>query len=1070
MKLLRTLLFFVLMFCSSGTYAQIKSSVSNGSEITKKITGVVLDENGDQVIGANVTVKGTKIGTITDINGKFSISAKNTDKLVISYIGYVSQEVAVNSRTNLSIIMSVGAKSIDEVVVVGYGSVKKSDLTTSVSKMDSKALKDRPLTNLTEALQGQLAGVQTQVTSGVPGEDVQITIRGNTSLDAASTPLYVIDGVISESLSTVNPNDIESVQVLKDAASTAIYGARGSAGVILVETKKAKEGRPTVTFDSNVGFQQIDRIPKVMTPKEWYAYNIFYINAYYLSKDSKNSMAIPNKLRPSGDQVPQAWLLNPLSDTPDWRLNPSLTMTDWVDAIINPNAMIQNYQLSISSRIKDKSTLNISGGFFSQDGIVKFTGFQRANFRINGSVNLNKKLTIGYNITPTLSWQNRAESEGKDKVIMNALQDPPSIAINKGTRDLGFDNTAGYQNIVNPYERLKSVTETMNIVSNNISISAQYQISGILKFKTTENYNFRNSIYEYFVPANVQPPTNQISTGSSYSESYSNWGIQNVFTFDNDIAKRQHLNIMLGQSIDDRLIFRSDLAATNFPLENITTLNVAALPSLAQTAKYDARTSSFFGRLSYSFSNKYLLNASLRADGSSRFGPSHRWGYFPSVSGGWKINEEDFMKKIHQINLLKLRLSWGLSGNDRIGYNDYLSQMSVSNAVYGGTSQTAVYPTNLANPDLKWESTEALNAGFDLSMFKNRLQLNIDWYKNTTRDMLYNLKVPSTSGFQTMRTNFASLENTGIELDLSTVNVSTKNFQWTSSLNISKNSNKILDLGQNDNIITEAWGAYFLTKVGDPISQFYMFRTDGLLTAKDFGAGPDGKYDKSQPLVPIISGQIPGNPKFIDTNGDGKIDNNDRTPYGSNIPDMVYGMTNRFSYKGFELSIFFQGQIGGKLLYLASRNLNTGRRTNNPLERWLNCYKETYAGGDPIPHELAVDMSWDGSTPMPYGFGQSGVNGQNDTQTITEDKIFDASYLRLKNITFSYSNSGTFIRKLGFRILKIYTSIENLYTFTSYIGNPDANTYNPSNPILRGVDYSSYPSTKKMTIGLTANF
>jgi TonB-linked SusC/RagA family outer membrane protein len=1069
MKLLRTFLLFALIFCIAGIFAQTKPS-TNGQESTRKISGVVMEENGDQIIGANVLIKGTKVGTITDVNGKFSILAKPSDKIVVTYIGFLSQEVDVKSKTSLSIILNVGAKSIDEVVVVGYGSVKKSDLTTSVSKIDSRAIKDRPITNLTDALTGQLAGIQTQVTSGVPGEDVQITIRGNSSLDAASSPLFVIDGVISETIGTINPSDVESVQVLKDAASTAIYGARGSAGVILVETKKAKEGMPTIKFDSYVGFQQIDKMPQVMSPKEWYAYNIFYINANYLSKDSKNSMAIPNKLRPSGDQIPQAWLLNPMSDTPDWKLNPSLPMTDWIGAIMNPNAMIQSYQLSIASRVKDKSTLNISGGYLSQDGIVKFTGFQRVNFRINGNVNLSKKLIVEYSIAPTLSLQNRAEAEGKDRVIMNALIDPPSMPINKGTRDLGFDNSSGNQNTVNPYERLKSVTETMNIITNNTTISAEYKLHKSLVFKTTESFNFRNSVYEFFAPANVQPPTSPISNGSSYGESFSNWAVQNVLTYNNKFAKKHNLNIMLGQSIDNRLLFRSDLAATSFPLESVTTLNQGAIPSLSKTSKSESRTSSFFSRLNYSLMNKYLFSASIRADGSSRFGPNHRWGYFPSVSGGWKINEENFMKKIDQISLLKFRASWGLAGNDRIGYNDYLSMMSVTNGVYGGTAQTAVYPTNLANPDLKWESTEALNVGFDLSLFKNRVQLNLDYYRNVTRDMLYNLKVPSTTGFQSMRTNFASLENSGIELDLTTLNISSKNFQWSTSLNASKNNNKILNLGENDDIISEQWGAYFLTKVGSPISQFYMFKTDGFLTSKDFGVGSDGKYDKTQPLTPIISGQIPGNPKFIDSNNDGKIDNNDRVPYGSNLPDLVYGMTNRFTYKSFELSIFLQGQFGGQLLYLASRNMNTGRRTNNSLDRWLNCYKETYAGGDPVPYELGVDMAWDGVTPMPYGFGQSGVNGTNDTNTITEDKIYDATYLRLKNVSLSYSNSNVWVRKLGIRMLKVYASIENLYTFTNYIGNPDANTFNPSNPILRGVDYSSYPTTKKLTIGLTANF
>lgn len=1052
--------------------SQITLSPKKNIQVNEKrrtVKGTITDEKGESIIGANVIIIGSKIGTITDVNGIFTVNVTNHDLLKISYIGYETKEVSVKNETHLNIILKEDSKRIEEVVVIGFGSVKKSNLTTAVSKIGTDAIAGRPFTTLSEAFTGQIAGVKSQISSGVPGDDAQITIRGINSLNTASTPLYVIDGVISETMNDVNPGDVASIQVLKDAAATSIYGARGSNGVILIETKQAKSGTPTVSFEATYGVQQADRLPQTMTAKEWLAYNIWWINANYLSKGGINNMSIPNKLRPTGDQIPEAWLANPQSDVADWSLNPNVTQTDWVGSILR-TAAVQSYQLSASGKSKTGS-IYASGGYLSQDGIIKFTGFQRINFKINGTLNISDKLTIGINVAPTISNQQSGQAQGKDNAIINAMQYSPLMSMNSGTRDLGFD--PNYPNNVNPYWKLKSTTANKSDNRTNSSVWLEYKIIKGLVFKSIYNNNFRNTVYEYFIPGNVVAPNaagGQVSSGNSYSETYNNWGIQNTLSFDKIFGEKHTISLMAGQSADNVDIYRATVAATGFPLENVTTLNVATTPVTAQTIRHDVRTASFFGRATYNYADKYLLTTSIRYDGSTRFGPSNRWGLFPSISGGWKINEENFLKNIPNftniVSLLKLRASWGMAGNDQIGYNEYLSTFSVTNGVYGGQAQSGMYPNNYANPDLKWESTESKDFGFDLSMFKNRVQFNLDHYINTTRNMLYQLQIPATTGFSTMRTNLASVENYGLEAELTTVNISKKNFQWTTTLNLSNNQNKVLYLGGNDNLITTAWYSYFITQLGGPVSQFYVFETNGLLTKNDFGVGPDGSYNKNQPLVPIMTGQIPGNVKFVDTNKDGAITDDDRVAQGSNDPDLVFGLTNRFSYKGFELTVFLQGQLGGDVYYLATRNINYGKRQNNMLVGWLNCYKETYKGGDPIPYELGVDMSWDGSTPNPWGIGANGVN----ENTGTDQWIYDASYLRIKNINLSYTIPTTFLKKLHINQARVYTSIENLYTFSKYVGNPDVNSYAPNNPLVRGVDYSTYPLTKKYTLGINVTF
>lgn len=1047
---------FLLCFCSF-TWSQVK------------ITGVVTDAAGEAIIGANIVEKGIPTnGTITDINGNFAMEVSSAKSVVVaSFIGYKDAIVPIRGRNSINIILEEDTRTLDEVVVVGYGSVKKSNLTTSVSKMTSEAIEGRPVTNLSDALSGQLAGVQTQMGSGIPGSEMQITVRGVSSINGSSNPLIVVDGVITENMSSVNPSDVASIQVLKDAAATSIYGARGSAGVILIETKQAEKGAPVVKWESYMGFQNAVGLPEMMSPKEWMAYNLWIKNAMWLQKDGKNTLDTPNKSRPSGDRVNSDWLLNPNSDTADWTLRSDLPQTDWVDAILQ-TAFTHNHQVSVSSK-GDKYSIYASAGYMNQEGIVRYTGYERFNFRLNASMNINKHIRAGMNFAPTISSQDRGESEGKDKVIMTALTTIPTIGINEGTRSLGFSKFR--KDDVNPYERLKQVTDTRNTKNFDIASWVEADIIKGLTFKSLFNYNANERIDEYFLPLDVQKMSVKSATATSNVISSNRTGWQNTLSYDLTLWEKHQINVLLGQSIENRSIYTAEMKATDFPLDNVFTLNQGATPALASTVRNIVRTASIFGRLSYNYDDKYLASVSLRRDGSSRFGPSNRWGTFPSVSAGWKLNKEAFMKNLDFINLLKLRASWGMSGNDRIGYSDYVSTYKTGNVAYGNTSQIAIYPTNYANPDLKWETTKAFDFGFDLSLLKNRIQLNIDYYINRTDDLLYNLQLPAATGFNNMRTNLASIENRGWEIDLTTKNINTKTFKWSSTLNLSGNKNKVLDLGGNDEIITDAWNAQFITKVGGPISQFFTYRTDGLLSEEDFEVGSDGRFNPNKPLVPTVKGkkQRPGNVKYVDTDGNGTIDNNDRVAYGSNDPDLMFGFTNRFTYKNLELSIFLRGQIGGNVLWIGARNLDTGGKygANNTLKRWLHCYKPDYPNGNPIPTELGIDMSWDGKTPLPYGLGD---NSEQDGQLHRTDlEIFDATFLRIQNVSLTYNLPKKCLNTFGLKAAKVYGTVENLYTFTDYIGNPDTNSYS-TNPMLRGADYNTYPLSRKFIFGVNITF
>jgi TonB-linked SusC/RagA family outer membrane protein len=1016
------------------------ATTKNQQQNIRKISGKVTDSSGGSLPGVSVVVKGTTSGLITDTDGNFTISNIPENAILqFSFVGMKTQEVATNNKTSINVILAEDAIGIEEVIAIGYGVQKKSNLTSSISKITNQALASRPVSNVGEAMAGQLAGVRAQNTTGAPGSDLTIRIRGVNTINGNSDPLYVVDGVPKDNMNDINPSDIGSIQILKDASATSIYGSRGSNGVVLIETKQGT-GKPSFTFDSYYGLQNTEKQLNMMSKDEWLANIIWQRNVGYLRQGG--SMKNPMSARPAGLQIPDSWL------------DPNLKGVDWQNAIYQ-NAPMQSYQLSGSAK-SDIGSIYISGGYLTQDGIVRNTYFKRTNFRFNGTLNVNKSVKVGLIIAPSYSDKDARSSEGKENVIHHAVTMSPLVQLNQGTRDWGYPDNMG-QAYPNPLEQLKYTKDNLRKTTVTNSVWGQWNILKGLTLKSQFGLDYTNNTYEFFQPGNVTYANGNVTLGNSYSNNTIDMTLQNTLVFDKVMGDHS-INILAGQSVEDHKYFTINATASGWPNETIQTLNLAKTPTVASTSRNRNTGLSFFGRANYNYREKYLLNASIRYDGSSRFGANKKWGLFPSVSAGWKINEESFLKDVRWISLLKFRGAWGMSGNNRIGNYDYMAKLAIDNANYAGSIVTGVAPSNIANNDLQWESTTTEDLGFDFSAFKNRFQLNLDIYSNTTNNLLFNVPIPNTTGFSSYRTNLGTISNQGWEIDLTSLNT-TGRIKWTTSFNISKERNKVKDMGGLTQFTTTNWDAYFITKVGGPVSQFLAYQSNGLLMPEDFDAS-------KKAIVPTMVGQEPGNIKYVDINKDGKINASDMVPMGTNLPDFLYGMTNTISWKNLDLSVLIQGQEGGKVLFLGQRQLDSGGGNINNFNRWVRQWKPDYEaiygpGENPVPTNLGVDMSWDGKTPSTIG-----KRGDNNDDT----RIYDAGFVRIKNVTLSYTLPQAIISRTFIKSARIYTSVDNLKTFTDYPGyTPETNSAGNSTTQL-GVDYSTYPLSRRFTFGINVSF
>lgn len=1022
----------------------------------RKISGLVKDVNGEPLIGASVKVKGSKTGTITDFDGKFTLAGiKPGDILEFSYIGCVPQELKVSSQTTVTISLQDNTQNLDELVVVGYGVQKKSDVTGAISSIGADKLKDRSFGNALQSMAGQVSGVQITQTQGAPGMAPTIKVRGASSINSGTSPLYVIDGIPLEDetasnaggssnstsfnrnpLNNINPNDIESIEVLKDASSAAIYGSRGANGVVLVTTKQGKAGKTKVDVNYEFGIAHVNRRVEVMDAKEWMDFEIAARNNTFATQLKNN----PNAVRDKSTMIPSEF-----SD-PEWLARIG-NGTNWQDVLFR-TAFTHNAQVSASGG-SEKTQFMISAGYLNQEGVVDNNNYDRLSIRSNINHKFNKFVDVGLKISLTRTNDSSFGTGGKSDVVSLAIQSDPIFPLRVETGSLGFKDPEsiwytfvkyGFQ-LWHPYAITREISRKKTSGNALLNAYLNYHIIEGLTFKTAFSANYEDSHYKSYMNEGRDwgwSGWNDASAEFLTMRSL-NWVWENTLNYNQTFNKDHSVTGLLGYTMQEESLENSNMSAASFPNDLVHTLNAGKVTKGA-TIEADWALVSFLARATYSYKGKYMASAAIRADGCSRFGKDNRWGYFPSASLAWRISEESFMKNVSWLNNLKLRLSYGVTGNNQI--SNYAAIGLLSNAPYvqNGSVVQGLYTSTLPDAKLKWEKTGQVNFGIDLGLLNNRINMSLDLYYSKTRDLLLNVPIPVLTGFQTTLTNIGRLENRGVEFSISTRNIDTKDFVWTTDFNISANRNKVLKLGDNNApVIINNNGAESRTEVGQPIGNYYGYIFDGVLSQKDIDNG-----------IPVYSGSEAGDPKVRDVNGDGKIDSEDRTIIGNYQPNFTWGMTNNFSYKGFELSVMLTGSHGGEIMNQQARFSKVFSDNRNAYKSITNYWKSDAEPGD-------------GKTFKPRVV-QNTVQGQCSNYWVE-----DASFVRIKNLRLGYNFPMKLVNKWHITNLKLYVNMENVHVFSDYSNfDPEGSTFQSGS--LVGFDYGSYPNPFTVTAGINLSF
>lgn len=968
------------------------------------VQGVVKDQTGETVIGASVMEKGTTNGTITGIDGDFSLNMSPNGTLVVSFVGYKTQEVQVKGQKQLQVVLSEDAEMLDEVVVIGYGTMKKSDLTGAVSSIGNKDIKDSPVSNLGQAIQGKISGVQI-VDAGKPGDNVSIKIRGLGSINNCD-PLVVIDGVPTDlGLSSLNMADVERLDVLKDASATAIYGSRGANGVVMITTKRGTEGKGKLAVSANYSFQNATNVPSLLNAAQY--------------AELSNDMMVNSGRNPN----------------PEWA-NPSElgAGTDWMDELLRTGVM-QNYTVSYSGG-NEKSHYYVSGGFLDQSGIVKSVNYRRFTFQSNSDAQVLKWLKFSNNITFSADTKKSGSYN-----IGDALKALPIYPVkNEDGSWSGPDGNSEWygstRNPIGPTELNKSQTDGYNFLAN---LTAELTFTKWLKFKSTFGYDAKFWFIDNFTPKyNWKPtPTEETSRYKSDNKSFTYlW--DNYFLFDHTFAEKHRVGLMAGMSAQWNTNDYLNAQKNVFMFDNVHEMDNGEEMYAIGGNETEWALLSYMARVNYSYEDRYLLTATIRRDGSSRFGKKHRWGTFPSVSVAWRASQEKWFPKNDYINDLKVRAGYGVTGSQAsVGNYSYLASYNTSVYPFGISSgnQTALVSSTLANPYIHWEEVAQTNIGFDASLFNSRVMFSFDAYLKETRDMLVKASIPITSGFEdttTTYTNAGKVRNQGIEMSLHTINL-TGELGWETNLTATYNKNKIKDLNSDvPYYINQINNSYVTMLAKDyPINVFYGYVTDGI-----FQNQSEVNTHAVQP------GAEPGDIRFRDLNNDGVINDSDRTVIGNPNPSWLFSMNNSLSYKGFELSVFLQG-IAGNKIYNANNIDNTGMAA---------AYNQT----------TVVLKRWQGegtSNSMPRA-----VFGDPNQNTRVSDRFVEnGSYLRLKNITLSYTFPKQWLQKTQIENARLSLSCENVATITGYSGfDPEVG--------INGIDQNRYPISRTFSLGLNFNF
>lgn len=1021
------------------------------------VKGNVTSSDGP-VIGATVKEKGSSTGVITDIDGNYAITTTPGKVLEFTYLGMVPQEVKVGKQTTIDIVLTDDEEVLDEVVVVGYGHMKRSDLTGSVTSVGSKAIEKSVPTSIDQVLQGRAAGVQIQANTGLPGGSSTILIRGMNSLNATSQPIFVIDGVIIDSsseddgntnpLSTINPSDIVSMDILKDASATAIYGSRASNGVIMITTKRGEANQSYITYDGYVGWQKMPGKLDVMNLQQ-------YAQHYNDITDADIKEASSTYIR---------WDL--MGDG-----------TDWQDELYS-SALMTSHNLSMSGGTKEL-TYAISAGYLDQDGIAVGSSFKRQTLRGNIDAQIKPWLKGGASFSLADTKQ---QTSSTYDVIMTALTSQPSVAVTNATG--GYDGPDDQWMPDNPVA-LAEITDNHNKKTNfrvNAYLDADlYKDWVSFKTEVSADYNF-NRYYYYQPDYEFGVKVNEIRSGEWTKTNTKYWSWRNILTFDHKFGKHS-INVMLGQEMSHNH-WETQVSTTTGYLSNDATDISAGDYDDSRTTGYQNNNSlfSYFGRAFYSYDDRYLLTATIRRDGSSKFAEDNRWGWFPSAAAAWRISNESFLKDNNVISNLKLRVGWGATGNQNVEEWAYTAML----ANYTTTWGVGVLNSNNANPDLKWETTYSTNVGIDLGLFNGRVELVVDWYYKKTNDLLLKLDLPAFLGSGAGSSygvadnpwgNVGSLRNTGVEFTLNTHNIEYRGFSWRTNAVLSLNRNKVLSLDTETGTLPQTLqigsetATVTNTVVGEPIGQFWGYKVIGR-----FDSAEDFYYTDENGNVQAVaipegstiseSGTWIGDYIFADLNGDGVINSDDETFIGNPEPKFTWGFGNTFSYKGWDLSIQFSGSYGNDILNYARRELELSGATTNLLTTVLDyaiVAKIDEDGPDDYRNYYVVNTS----TKQPRLYTSSDTN-RNDR--VSDNYVEDGSYIRLQNISIAYTFPKKWIKKLYMTNLKIYCNLQNVYTWTKYSGyDPEVGSL-WGNALMNGIDYGRYPSPRIYTFGLNITF
>ena len=1026
------------------------------------VSGSVTDETGAALPGVSVVVKGTTRGTTSDGAGKFQIVVPGpASTLVFSFVGYGRKEIVVGNQTTLTVALAPDDQALNEVVVVGYGSQLKKELTGAVQTISAREIKDLPVSQIGQKLQGRLAGVQINQTTGKPGQGISIRIRGQVSVSAGSDPLYVIDGFpITGIIGQLNPDEIEDITILKDAASTSLYGSRAANGVVLITTKKGTPGKTTISFNTFAGVQQVPQKGRLAM-----------LNAVEFAQFKKEYYEDENKPVPVEFQNPAQY---------EGKNN------DWYGSLLR-TAPIQSYNLSISSN-NAKSNTSLVAGYFNQQGVALNNTYKRYSLRLNSNYNISDKVTVGFNVAPSYVFDNTPRTDGDrgTGILFNALHTWPVMPIYDANGELtkfnqfpgSTGNIFAYPNWVRAANELVNETKNTNLLSNAY---VQYRPIAGLTLRSSINVEYQSSKFFFFNPStatsqiNVPIPT----TARSIRQNYENvsWLNENLATYGRSFGDhnfevlagftnqhfRQDVTRIQGDTYaDDRLptiqgAINIDRASSNTPIGS----NVVIGANTGNAVNEWALTS-YLSRLTYNYKGKYLFTASIRSDGSSRFGANNRYGTFPSASVGWVLSDESFFKPVQSVSFAKIRASYGIIGNNNIGnYTQYGLVNNTVNSVFGSTVATGAVVTTLANPNLGWETTRQFDIGLDLGLLNDRIQFVYDFYTKRTTNLLYAVQIPQEAGFGNFNDNIGEIKFWGHEFSLTTKNTTGK-LRWTTNANVSFNRNQVVALAPG---IDRVYGSFHITQVGKPFGQFY-------------GMVKQGYYQSAEELQnsPVIPGRSAiGTIKLKDVNGDGVItyggDQDDRTIIGNPFPKFTYGITNTLQYGNFDFSVLGSGSYGNQLwvrhLY-STANLDAVFNMVAGVKDRFRVRNVTDAAGKGVATTVI--------TPGKGVFGATNNGGNftgverdwNSTQFLA-----DASYFTIKNITLGYS-IGAMNR--FFKSARLYASAQQVYVFTKYTGgpNPETSAQGDGNGdggnLSQGVDLSNYPVPRTYTLGINLNF